>query len=338
MIGAQPKSMPRNLQRAQSFIRGVKSRLSLPIIAAPMFLVSGPDLVIASARAGLIGAFPTANARDEATLDRWLARITESVNAIDTGSFAANLIVSSAYGRSKTDLNLLISHRVPLVITSIGSPVMVIEKVHAYGGSVFADVASLAHARRAVEAGVDGLVLLCAGAGGNCGWLNPFAFVAAVREFFEGPIAVAGCINSGRALRALEILGADYGYVGTPLIAATESMADQPYRDALICADADSIVLTSAVTGIPSNMLRSSLDRHGIDPASSGGAFHGLVAGEGILKQQGGAKPWRDVWTAGQGVGTVKASEPIAAIVARWQADYARAGKCWTTVSDHEFE
>lgn len=187
-------------------------------------------------------------------------------------------------------------------------------------------MASIAHARRALAAGVDGLILLCAGAGGNCGWLNPLAFVTAVREFFDGPIAVAGCITSGRILHAIEVLGANFGYVGTPFIAATESLAGSDYREALIEADADDVVLTKAVTGIPSNILGTSLKRHGIDPRSGGGGFHGIVAGEGIRPSAGStAKPWRDIWTAGQGVTAIKSVEPLEAIVTRWRREYTKS-------------
>lgn len=296
------------------------SRLALPLFVAPMFLVSGPQLVKAAATEGLVGCMPSLNARDPATLDAWLADITEAVAALPRGAFAINLVVHDKYARFETDLCLVESHRVPLVISSVGSPVRVIERVHRYGGAVFADVASLRHAKRAAQAGVDGMVLLCAGAGGNTGWLNPLAFVPAVRDFFHGPLAVAGCVGSGPALRAVLALGADYGYAGTAFIGAHESLASTGYREALAASDIDDVVLTEAVTGIASNVLRISLERWGIDPRASGGGFTGIEPAGAVS-----AKPWRDIWSAGQGVGAVKASQPLAQLLQDWHVSFHAA-------------
>jgi len=295
-------------------------RLALPLFVAPMFLVSGPQLVLAAAAEGLVGCMPSLNARDPATLDAWLSELTGSMSAMPRGAFAINLVVHEKYARFETDLSLVESHRVPLVISSVGSPVRVIERVHRYGGAVFADVASLRHARRAAEAGVDGMVLLCAGAGGNTGWLNPLAFVPAVREFYDGPLAVAGCVGSGPALRAVLALGADYGYAGTAFICASESLASTGYRQALAASDIDDVVLTEAVTGIASNVLRASLERWGIDPRASGRGFSGIEPAGASS-----AKPWRDIWSAGQGVGAVKASQPLAQLLKDWHASFAAA-------------
>jgi nitronate monooxygenase len=285
-----------------------------------MFLVSGPQLVLAAAKHGLIGCMPSLNARDPATLDRWLAELTAAVEAMPAGGFAINLVVHDKYARFEDDLQLVQSHRVPLVISSVGSPVRLIEQVHRYGGAVFADVASLRHAKRAAEAGVDGMVLLCAGAGGNTGWLSPMAFVPAVREFYDGPLAVAGCISSGRSLRAVLALGADYGYAGTAFICASESLASPAYRESLVASNIDDVVLTEAVTGIASNILRESLQRWGIDPRAPGGGFAGIEPAGADA-----AKPWRDIWSAGQGVGAVKGSKPLAQLLEDWHATFRAA-------------
>ncbi len=291
------------------------SALRLPVIVAPMFLVSGPDLVISAAKWGVIGAMPTLNARDLDILESWLLRIQRET-ADARGTFAINLVVHNKYARMQADLDLIVKHRVPYVITSIGSPASVVERVHSYGGLVLSDVATIRHARSAIAAGVDGLVLLCAGAGGNTGWLNPFAFVSEVRSFYDGPLAVAGCINSGNALRALEILGADLGYAGTPFVVAKESLASDQYRHEVQIASADDVVLTSAITGIPSNVLNASLMKWNIDPDESGGGF------QGIEPAGASAKPWKDIWSAGQGVGTSKATLRASEILGIWEYQY----------------
>jgi nitronate monooxygenase len=282
-----------------------------------MFLVSGPDLVIASCRAGVAGSFPTLNARTTAILDQWLERITAELQA-GGAPHAVNLIVHPTNTRLAEDVALVIKHKPPLVIASVGNPQPVIAAVKGYGGLTFSDVASLKHARRAAEAGVDGLILLCAGSGGNTGWLNPFAFVAAVRKFFAGPLVLAGAISNGRLIHVAEELGADFAYVGTPFIATTESMAADDYRQMLIESDADDIQLTAEVTGIPANMLRKSLERSGFKP----GPKH---AGFNLLKEIETLKAWRDIWSAGQGVGDVERIEPVASLVDRMLQDYQRA-------------
>ncbi len=292
--------------------------LRLPLIVAPMFLVSGPDLVISAANWGVVGAMPTLNARDLETLERWLLRIRRETSAA-RGTFAINLVVHNKYARMQPDLDLIVKHEVPWVITSIGSPASVVARVHAYGGRVLSDVATIRHARLAIDAGVDGLILLCAGAGGNTGWLNPFAFVSELRTFYDGPLAVAGCINSGKALRALEILGADLGYVGTPFIVAKESLASDEYRHEVHVAHADDVVLTRAVTGIPSNILKASLTKWNIDPDKSAGGFHGIEPA-GMSP-----KPWKEIWSVGQGVGTSMATLAASEILGMWENQYQGA-------------
>jgi nitronate monooxygenase len=295
----------------------LRSTFRLPILAGPLFLVSGPDLVIASCRAGVAGSFPTLNARTTAILDQWLERITAELHA-GCAPHAVNLIVHPTNTRLAEDVVLVVKHKPPLVIASVGNPQPVIAAVKGYGGLTFSDVASLKHARRAAEAGVDGLILLCAGSGGNTGWLNPLAFVTAVRKFFAGPLVLAGAISNGRLVHVAEELGADFAYVGTPFIAATESMAADDYRQMLIESDADDIQLTAEVTGIPANMLRKSLQRSGFKPGPKHEGFN-------LLKEIETLKAWRDIWSAGQGVGDVERIEPVASLVDRMLQDYQRA-------------
>lgn len=294
----------------------LKSKLGLPVVAGPMFLISGPELVVACSRAGVVGSFPTLNARTPAILDEWLARMT--AETATAAPFAANLIVHHTNTRAEDDLALVKNHRVPIVISSVGNPSGVVADVHSYGGVVLADVASLKHARRAAELGVDGLILLCAGAGGNTGWLNPFAFVGAVREFFDGPVALAGAISRGRYIHVAEQMGADLAYIGTSFIAARESMASDPYRDMLIASSADDVILTAEVTGIPANMLRLSLERVGFKPSHKSGGFD-------LLKELETLKAWRDIWSAGHGVGDVVRIETVAELVNTMKRDYEAA-------------
>ncbi len=295
------------------------SQLQLPAIAGPMFLISGPDLVIGCCNAGVVGSFPSLNARTTELLDQWLTRIAAETAGPGSAPYAVNLIVHSSNTRLEEDLALVEKHKSPVVIASVGSPAGVVARVHAYGGVVFSDVASLKHARRAVEVGVDGLILLCAGSGGNTGWLSPFAFVGAVREFFDGPIVLAGAISRGRYIHAAQEMGADLAYIGTSFIATRESQASDQYRDMLIAANADDIILTAEITGIPANMLRQSLEGAGL---KSGGKHEG---GFNLLKEMNALKAWRDIWSAGHGVGDVQAVESVADLVRRLQLDYQAA-------------
>lgn len=299
----------------------ITSGLQLPAIAAPMFLVSGPDLVVACCRAGVIGSFPTVNARSPEILDQWLASIKADLHG-ERGAAppAVNLVVHRSNPRVADDLAVVARHRIPLVIASVGDPRPVIDRVHDYGGLVFSDVASEKHARRAVQAGVDGLILLCAGAGGNTGWLSPFSFVPAVRRFFSGPLAVAGGIADGRAIRAAEILGADLSYLGTRFIAARESLASDEYRQMLFESGLDDIQLTNAVTGIPANFLRLSLERTGFNlkGGQRGGDFD-------VIRELDALKAWKHIWSAGHSVFGVDKVQTAAEIVAELRAEYLQA-------------
>jgi len=221
--------------------RAFADRLKVPAIAAPMFLVSGPDLVVAACKAGMAAAFPAPNARSIDELEAWMARLNADVSLLDA-PWVLNIVAHQSYGRLEAELDLIIRYKPALVITALGSPRRVVDAVHSYGGLILADVINVAFARKCVQAGVDGLVLVCAGAGGHTGQLSPFAFIPAVRAFFDGPLVVGGAVGSGRAIRALELLGADLAYVGTPFIAASESLAPGAYKDMVVASTHEDLV------------------------------------------------------------------------------------------------
>ena len=297
-------------------------RLAVPLIAAPMYRVSGPELVVEVCRAGAIGAFPTSNCASLGELDEWLGRIHAETASGDAPP-CANLIIRQA--RLDGDLELLLRHRVEMVITSVGSPAAVVAPLQGVGCRVFADVASLAHAERALAAGVDGLVLLTAGAGGQTGWANPFAFVRAVRRFYDGPLVLAGGVGDGRALWAARVLGVDLGYMGTRFIATKESLAKPAYKQMLVQASLDDIVTTRAFTGLPSNMLRPSIEAAGLDPD----ALDEIVTAEDSRTVYGadapGPRRWADIWSAGHSVSLVDDVPSAAEIVRRTALEYDAA-------------
>lgn len=295
--------------------------LALPAIAAPMFLVTGPDMVIAACKAGIIGSFPTPNARTNAILEDWLDQIAGGLAADpDAAPWAVNLVVHPSNDRLPADLASVIRHRAPLVITALGSPARVVEAVHGYGGLVFADVNSVGFARKAAAAGVDGLVLVAAGAGGHTGQTTGFAFVEEVRQFWDGPIVLGGAISAGQAIRAAEVLGADLAYLGTALIAAEESLAADAYKDMVVAAGAEDIVPSKGITGVTANWLKASLVAAGYDPARMPEDKQ-----PNFENAQDDAKAWKNVWSAGQGVGAVRGREPLARIVARLKLEYDAA-------------
>lgn len=273
----------------------ILSRLRLPVIAAPMFLVSGPELVIAACNAGVIGSFPTANCRTSKELDEWLLRIqTETVGA--DAPYAVNLIVHRSNSRLREDLEVVCRYKPELVIASVGSPAPIIEAIHGYGGVVLADIASMRHAHKAIEAGADGLILLTAGAGGQTGQANPFAFVRGVRAIFDGPVVLAGGVADAQALRAALTLGCDLAYMGTRFIATSESMAKARYKEMIVAAGLDDIKLTSAMTGLETNMLTPSLIAAGLDPDNMP-ARGEIVIDKDINPDT--PRRWKDVWSAG---------------------------------------
>ncbi len=292
--------------------------LRLPVFAAPMFLVSGPEMVIAACKAGIGGAFPTTNCRTVDDLDGWMARITEALKPGDA-PWIANLITHSTNARLPEDLRLVARYKPPVVITALGSPKPVMETVKAYGGLVFADVISMTLAKKAAGAGVDGLACVSAGAGGHTGHLSPFAFISAVREFFDGYIAVGGGVGDGAGIAGAVAAGADFVYMGTRFLATTESMAQPAYKQMVIDAGPDDLVVSDAVTGTAASWLKPSLRAAGQDPDNLGGpAVRDYASG-------GDTKRWRDIWAAGQGIESVKAVEPTADVVAQLEREYVAA-------------
>lgn len=285
--------------------------LRAPIIAAPMFLVSGPELVVASCKAGVVGSFPVANCRTSEELDGWLSEINAALGP-DDAPWAVNLVVHRLNRRLPEDLALIVRYRPALVITSLGSPAEVIEAVHAYGGQVFADVSTVEHARKAAAAGVDGLVLIAAGAGGHTGSITGFAFVPEVRAFWDGPLVLGGGLSTPAAVDAALTLGADYAYVGTPFIATDESMAKDGYKAMLVEAGIRDLIVTDAFTGIPNCMLRPSIVAAGLDPDAIPASERSRIDFDDPHK---GAKAWRDIWSAGQGVGAVQSVRPVRQVV-----------------------
>lgn len=301
-------------------------RLRLPVVAAPMFLVSGPDLVVAACRAGVLGTFPALNQRTTAGLDAWLTTITDQLGP-DDAPYGVNLIVHRTNARVAADLEVLGRHRTPVVITSLGAAAEVVAAVHAWGGVVFHDVTSAAHARKAADAGVDGLILVAAGAGGHAGALSPFALLAEVRPWFKGPILLAGALSSGSDVLAARAMGADLAYLGTRFVATRESLASDAYRGQIVAAGASDIVYTPSVSTIPANFLRRSLELAGIDPE----AAPGPVDLDHVTNPSASdAKAWRDIWSAGQGVAGIHDVPAVADLVARLAAEYdeARARLC----------
>lgn len=310
--------MPTTETAADRLHRITADRLVLPLIAAPMFGVSGPALASASCRAGIIGSLPTHNAASAAQLDEWLAQIGEECNGVANdrppAPLAPNVIVHKSNPRLDDDLHCLIRHRTEIVIASVGSPAHIVDGLHAADVLVFADVASLRHVDRALTAGVDGLILLSAGAGGQTGWANPLAFVRAVRAVFDGPIALAGGVADGAALWAAIVAGCDLGYMGTRFIATAESLADDAYRDLLIKSTLDDITTTTELTGIPSNVIRSSLTTGADCPASTTGFDNDL-----LHTDRGGVR------AAGHTVGTVQDTSTCADLVTQIAAEFAAA-------------
>ncbi|MGY4154180.1 nitronate monooxygenase [Bradyrhizobium sp. USDA 4461] len=313
--------------RRSAFPAAIAQRLRLPLIAAPMLRVSGVDLVTAVCRSGAVGAFPTANARSVEELDAWLTRIAR--NVAELGRPAAphcpNLIIRQP--RFKDDLACLVRHKVEMVITSVGSPAAAVQPLHDVGCLVFADIASLRHAEKAIEAGADGLILLTAGAGGQTGWANPFAFVRAVRAMFDGPVVLAGGVTDGTALAAARLLGCDLAYMGTRFIAARESMASDAYRNMLVDSTLDDVMLTKAFTGLDASMLRPSIVAAGLDPANLDESVSEARAREkfGGKNDADGPRRWIEVWSAGHSVSGVHAVTGAADIIDEIAAQYHAA-------------
>ncbi|HTN50380.1 MAG TPA: nitronate monooxygenase family protein [Burkholderiaceae bacterium] len=307
----------------------LRDHLRLPVIGAPMFIVSGPELVLAQCRAGIVGSFPALNARPPELLDTWLTRISKELEVMKAtypaariAPFAVNQIVHTSNVRLQHDIDLCVKHRVPIMITSLRAPDAVVAAAHSYGGLVFHDVTTLAHAKRALAAGVDGLILVATGAGGHAGRLSPFAFVPEVRAFYDGTIILSGSIASGGAILAALALGADLAYVGTRFIASEEANAPAAYKEMIIDSRAEDIVYTNLFTGVHGNYLKGSIVAAGMDPDNLPESDKSKMDfGSGSAK----AKAWRDIWGAGQGVGQVTSAPPAGEIVDQFEREYTAA-------------
>lgn len=308
----------------------VLQNLSLPVIGAPMFTVSYPELVLAQCKAGIVGSFPALNARQPELLDEWLTRIKEELDAwrhanpdAIVGPVAVNQIAHASNTRFERDVETCIQHQVPILITSLRAPMReMIEAVHAYGGIVLHDVINLRHAQKAIDAGVDGLILVAAGAGGHAGTLSPMALVGEVRRRFSGPLALSGAIVTGDAVLAAQAMGADFAYMGTRFIASQEANASDEYKQALLRAEASDIIYSSYFSGVHGNYVRESIERAGLDPdqldAKDASAMN-------FAGRSAAAKTWKDIWGAGQGVGQIHDVPATHEIVSRLAREYAAA-------------
>ncbi|WP_046864413.1 NAD(P)H-dependent flavin oxidoreductase [Microvirga massiliensis] len=299
-----------------------QARLRLPAIAAPMFLVSGPDLVIETARAGIIGAFPALNQRTSEGYAAWLDEIEDRLSvASQDGSrpapFGVNLIAHATNPRLDQDLKITVDRKVPLVITSLGAVSDLVDAVHSYGGLVFHDVINVRHAEKAAEAGVDGIIAVCAGAGGHAGTLSPFALIPEIRRFFHKTIVLSGAISNGAQIAAVQLMGADLAYLGTRFIATQESLAPDAYKAMLMQAKAADIVYTPSISGVNANFMRQSIVAAGLDPRN--------LVSHGKLDMGAEAKVWRDIWSAGQGVGSIEDVPSVAELCTRLEQEYEAA-------------
>jgi len=309
---------PRPIAASPRLPAALRGRLRLPVIAAPMFLISGPEMVVACCRSGIVGSFPALNPRTTEDLDGWLGQVGAALGP-DDAPFAVNLIVHKSNPRLAEDLEVIARHRVPIVITSLGAASDVVEAVHAYGGVVFHDVISRRHAEKAAAAGVDGLILVSAGAGGHAGTLSPFALLAEARQVFDGPLILAGALSTGAHVAGARAMGADLCYMGTRFIATEECRADAAYKAMLAEARAQDIVYTPAVSGVAANFLRQSLEEAGLDPKA-------LPEDRKLdFAEKSEARAWKTIWSAGHGVGSITDAPPVGVLIDRLEAEYRQA-------------
>ena len=309
----------------------LKERLKdFPVIGAPLFIISNPDLVIAQCKNGVVGSFPALNARPAEVLDEWMTRITQELAEYNEANpdkpaapFAVNQICHPSNDRLEHDVEMCVKHRVPVVITSLNPPKAVVEAVHSYGGIIMHDIISVRHAEKALEQGVDGLICVAAGAGGHAGMLSPFALIREIRSFFDGPIALSGAISYGGAVLAAQAMGADFAYVGTRFIATEEANADPAYKQMIVDSAAKDVVYTNLFTGVHGNYLSKSVIQAGLDPADL------PVADKSKMNFGSGgntkAKAWKDIWGAGQGVGNIGSAGPVAEVIDEMKAEYNAA-------------
>ena len=315
-----------------SKLPAVFDRLRLPVIGSPLFIISGPELVIAQCKAGIVGSFPALNARPQSLLDEWLHRITEELAAHNrahpdrpAAPFAVNQIVHKSNDRLEGDLAICAKWQVPITITSLGAREELNQAVHGWGGITLHDIIDDRFARKAIEKGADGLIAVAAGAGGHAGRLSPFALVQEIRQWFDGPLALSGAIASGDAVLAAQAMGADFGYIGSPFIATTEANADEGYKNGIVAGRASDIVYSNLFTGVHGNYLRQSIEAAGLDPDNlPEGDFKTMNFGSGN-EGESKAKAWRDIWGSGQGIGVVDRVESVADRVDRLEREYLAA-------------
>ena len=308
----------------------LQNNLRVPVLGSPLFLVSGPELVIAQCKAGIIGSFPALNARPAEVLDDWLTRINTELEEYKAANpdaivapYAVNQICHASNDRLMQDMETCVKHKVPIIITSLRPPAEIDEAAHSYGGVVYHDVINVKHARKAAEEGVDGLILVCAGAGGHAGALSPFALLREVKEWFDGTVLLSGAIGDGFCVASALAMGADLAYMGTRFIATEEANADQGYKDMLIQSAADDVVYSSLFTGVMGNYLKPSISAAGLDPNNLPEADKSKMnfGSGGNMK----SKAWKDIWGSGQGIGAIQDVEPVEAVVARLEAEYREA-------------
>ncbi|CDZ26475.1 nitronate monooxygenase family protein [Neorhizobium galegae] len=307
----------------------LKDRLRLPVVASPLFIISHPELTLAQCKAGVVGAFPALNARPESQLDEWLAMITEDLAAYDAANperpaapFAVNQIVHTSNKRLEHDLMMCVKYKVPIVISSLGAVPEVNAAVHSYGGIVLHDIINNRHANSAIRKGADGLIAVAAGAGGHAGTLSPFALVQEIREWFDGPLLLAGAIATGGGILAAQAMGADMAYIGSPFIATKEARAVDGYKQMIVDSNAADVVYSNYFTGIHGNYLRGSITATGMDPDALPVADPSKMDFDQAVS---GPKAWKEIWGAGQGVGAVKAVVPVAELVERLENEYRTA-------------
>lgn len=308
----------------------LKDNLRLPVVGAPLFIISHPPLVLAQCKAGIVGSFPALNARPEAQLDEWLAEITEDLAAYDAANpekpaapFAVNQIVHPSNKRLEHDLRMCVKYKVPIVISSLGAVPEVNDAIHSYGGIVLHDIINNRHANSAIRKGADGLIAVAAGAGGHAGPLSPFALVQEIREWFDGPLLLSGSIANGGAILAAQAMGADMAYIGSPFIATPEARAVEDYKQMIVDSAAKDIVYSNYFTGIHGNYLAPSIANAGMDPADLPEADPSKMDFESASQE--GSKAWKDIWGCGQGIGAVKEIQPVAELVAKLESEYSAA-------------
>lgn len=308
----------------------ILSRLELPVVAAPMFIVSGPDLVVAQCKAGIVGSFPALNARPAEMLEKWIVRIKLELEQYQAENpdkkvapFAVNQICHGSNNRLEHDMEICKKHEVPIIITSLQASKMVYDATHSYGGIILHDVINIRHSKKALSMGADGLIAVCSGAGGHAGRLSPFALIPEIRQFHDGPLLLSGSIAHGGSVAAAQAIGADLAYIGTRFIAAEEANAEQAYKQEIIDSSGEDIVYSSLFTGVHGNYLKGSIEKAGLDPNNLPTADkNAMNFGSGGNTD---AKAWKDIWGAGQGVGSVSSAPPVSEIVEQMKREYAEA-------------